>query len=291
MGVLRQTERTALGFVDQLLLRLAMAAALIALVLWYASLTVFQPGRVNAVLDTVLASANVQHQTADEIFQQVKQLAPGTAMSRQVAAAVTKEMGDDPHLQQLLASYTGANGKLAIGTVPGKDIDPQQVDAIFHSAVARVDPKLAASLRSVHLHVTPAGIAFTASEVPSYADAETIAAHAWPWLVLIALVLWVLAFLLSRQRAEVVRRLGRRLVAWRCSRSSCWWSGHGSAPLHLDATWAPKYATAAALWGIPRARPDHRHGRGGRRSSRCWHVPWAPARPSPKPPQRRALRA
>ena len=228
MGLLRNTEKVALGVVDQMLLRVAMLVALLALVLWYASLTVFQPGRVDAVVDTVLASAHVQRETADEIFQQVKQLAPGTTMSREVAAQVTKEMGNDPHLRQLLASYTGGpGGKVPLGTVPGHDIDPQQVDAIFHSAVLRVDPKLAASLRSVHLHVTPAGIAFTADEIPSYGDADTIAAHAWPWLVVLALVLWVLALVLSRQRSEVVRRLGRWLVAVTVVRSCCWSWGHG----------------------------------------------------------------
>ena len=214
MGLLRNTERVALGVVDQMLLRVAMLVALLALVLWYASLTVFQPGRVDAVVDTVLASAHVQRETADEIFQQVKQFAPGTTMSREVAAQVTKEMGDDPHLQaaaRVVHRRTGRKG--GARRRPGHDIDPQQVDAIFHSAVQRVDPKLAASLRSVHLHVTPAGIAFTADEIPSYDDADTIAAHAWPWLVVLALVLWVLAFVLSRQRSEVVRRLGRWLVA------------------------------------------------------------------------------
>ena len=250
MGLLRQEERVALGFVDQLLLRLAMACALFALVLWYASLTVFQPGRVDAVVDTVLASAHVQRETADEIFQQVKQFAPGTAMSREMAGQITKEMGDDPHLAQLLASYTGAaNGRVPLGSVPGQDIDPKQVDAIFHSAVQRVDPQLAASLRSVHLHVTPAGLAFTADEVPSYADANTIAAHAWPWLLLLALVLWVLSVVLSRQRPEVVRRLGRWLVAVAVVQILLLVVGPWLAVRYVDAVWAAKYAAAAALWG------------------------------------------
>ena len=250
MGLLRNGERVALGVVDQMLLRLAMVVALVALVLWYASLTVFQPGRVDAVVDTVLASAHVQRETADEIFQQVKQFAPGTAMSREMAAQVTKEMGNDPHLQQLLASYTGgANGKVPLGSVPGQDIDPKQVDAIFHSAVQRVDPKLAASLRSVHLHVTPAGIAFTADEIPSYGDANTIASHAWPWLVVLALVLWVLALVLSRQRSEVVRRLGRWLVAVAVIQALLLVVGPWLAVRYVDAVWAAKYAAAAALWG------------------------------------------
>jgi hypothetical protein len=250
MGLLRNSEREALGFVDQLLLRLAMACALVALVFWYASLTVFQPGRVNAVLDTVLASVHVQRETADEIFQQVRQFAPGTAMSREMAGQITTEMGNDPHLAQLLASYTGAaNGKVALGSVPGQDIDPKQVDAIFHSAVQRVDPQLAASLRSVHLHVTPAGLAFTADEIPSYGDANTIAAHAWPWLVVLALVLWVLALVLSRQRPEVVRRLGRWLVAVSVVQILFLVVGPWLAVRYVDAVWAAKYAAAAALWG------------------------------------------
>ena len=56
-------------------------------------------------------------------------------------------------------------------------------------------------------------LVFTASEVPSMQDANTIATHAWPWLLLLAIVLWVLAFVLSQQRPEVLRRLGRWL-AW-----------------------------------------------------------------------------
>ena len=138
---------------------------------------------------------------------------------------------------------------MALGTVPGHDIDPQQVDAIFHSAVLRVDPKLAASLRSVHLHVTPAGIAFTADEIPSYGDADTIAAHAWPWLVVLALVLWVLALVLSRQRSEVVRRLGRWLVTVTVVQVVLLVVGPWLAVRYVDAPWAAKYAAAAALWG------------------------------------------
>ncbi len=250
MSLLRSTERTALGFVDQLLLRTAMACALFALVLWYASLTVFQPGRVDAVVDTVLASAHVQRETADEIYQQVKQLAPGTALNRQVAAEVTKQMGDDPRLKQMLATYTGGgSGQLQIGSVPGQDIDPKQVDAIFHSAVQKVDPKLAASLKGVHLHVTPAGLVFTASEVPSMQDANTIASHAWPWLLLLAIVLWVLAFVLSQQRPEVLRRLGRWLAWVAIVQIVLLVVGPWLAVRYVDAPWAAKYAAAAALWG------------------------------------------
>jgi hypothetical protein len=250
VSVVRETERAALGFVDRWLLRVAMLLALLALVLWYASLTVFQPGRVDAVVDTVLASAHVQRETADEIYQQVKQFAPGSAMSQQVAAAVTKEMGNDPHLQQLLASYTGGtSGRMSIGAVPGQELAPQQVDAIFHSAVQRVDPKLAASLTSVHLHVTPAGLTFTASQVPSMDDANTIAAHAWPWLLLLAVVMWVLAFVLSPARYEVVRRLGRWLVAVAVVQVLLLVVGPWLAVRYVDAEWAPKYATGAALWG------------------------------------------
>ena len=249
MGLVRGGGRVALGVVDQVLLRVAMVLALAALVLWYASLTVFQPGRVDAVVNTVLASAHVQRATADEIFQQVKQFAPGSTMSRQAAAAITKEMGDDPHLQQLLSSYTGSNGKVAVGSVPGQDIDPKQVDAIFHSAAQRVDPKLAASLKNVHLHATPAGLVFTASEVPSYADANTIASHAWPWLAGLALALWAVALALSSQRAEVVRRLGRWLVAVAVVQVLLLVVGPWLAVRYVDATWAPSYAAAAALWG------------------------------------------
>jgi hypothetical protein len=249
VGIVRRTERVALGMVEQVLLRVAMAVAILALVLWYASLTVFQPGRIDAVVNAVLSSAHVQRETADEIFRQVRQFAPGTAMSRQVAAAVTHEMGDDPHLRRLLASYTGANGKVAIGSVPGQDIDPHQVDAIFHSAVSRVDPKLAAALRNVHLHATPAGLVFTASQLPSYAEADTVASRAWPWLAGLALVLWVVAFVLSEQRSEVVRRLGRWLVAVAVVQVLLLVVGPWLAVRYVDAAWAAQYAAAAALWG------------------------------------------
>jgi hypothetical protein len=253
MSMVQEGERVALGFVDRWLLRVAMLLALLALVLWYASLTVFQPGRVDAVVDTVLSSAHVQRETADEILQQVKQFAPGSAMSQQVADAVTKQMGNDPHLQQLLASYTGhgsgTSGTMPIGSVTGTDIAPAQVDAIFHSAVQRVDPKLAASLTGVHLHVTPAGLAFTASQIPSMDDANTIAAHAWPWLLLLAVVLWVLAFLLSSARYEVVRRLGRWLVAVAVVQVLLLVVGPWLAVRYVDAEWAPRYAATATLWG------------------------------------------
>lgn len=248
MGVFRSGERLALGFLDGWLLRVAHLLAVLALVLWYASLTVLQPGRVDALVDTVLTSAHVQRETANEIYSQVQQLAPGTPMSKQTARAITKAMGNDPKLREMLAGYA-AGGPHPIGAVNGRDIDPKQVDAAFHAAAQQVDPELAQALRPVHLHVTPAGLSFTADTIPSYADANTIAKHAWPWLALLAVLLWILAWAFSQQRAEVLTRLGRWLITVALVQVAVVVVGPRIALHFVDAAWASKYAAAAVLWG------------------------------------------
>lgn len=247
MGIVRSSERAVLGWVDLLLLRTAMACALLALVLWYASLTVFQPGRVDALVDTVLASAHIQRATAEDIYHQVKAADASSGFTKSQAKQITEAMNADPRLRQMLA--TDADGHVQYGTVPGKDIDPKQVDAVFHSAVQRVDPTLAASVKNIHLHATPAGLTLTASAIPTVTEANTIASHAWPWLAGLALVLWVLAWLLSEQRTAVVGWLGHWLVRIALVQVVLLVVGPWLAVRFVDAEWAPKYAAAAALWG------------------------------------------
>lgn len=247
MGILRSAERTALGTLDLLLLRTAMACALLALVLWYASMTVFQPGRMDALVETVLRSAHMQRTTAEEIYDQVRAANTSSGFTKSQAKQITAAMNADPRLKQMLV--TDADGHAQIGTVPGKDIDPKQVDAVFHSAVQRVDPTLARSMADIHLHVTPAGLGLTASSVPTLKDTKTIATHAWPWLAGLALVLWLLAWLLSQQRSAVVGWLGHWLVRIALLQVVLLVVGPWLAVRYVNADWALKYATTAALWG------------------------------------------
>ncbi len=232
------------GGTANLINRVGMTVASLALVAWYLSATLFVPGKAAAVAQALLDSAQVQQTTSQQLFSQLHSLSVKAAgLSPQLTDLVTAAMSRDPKLRTALAAAASHR----VGP-----LDVKSVDAAMHRALSTVDPALAKDLATVHLRGTPLGVGYSLDAVPQWDQEARVADHLWPLLAGFSLALFILALLVAGSggpRGVVVRRIGRWMVVaaglqlvllvvlpWALSR-------------YTTGVWSTRAPVLAALWG------------------------------------------